>query len=104
MSQRVDLLSEVDTTLDGSGGYIGPWIDSAGVDKIRVTFRCASAGVLYVDHSSDQTNVLYEGLEAVLGSSIGGLSEQPLGARYFRVRADGDTANASLRLAVRALI
>ena len=103
MPQRADLLSEVDTTLDGSGDYTGPWIDTAGVDKIRVVYRSTSAGVLYIDQSSDQSFVLYEGLQAPLGSSVGGLSELILGARYFRVRADGDMAGVAFHCSVRAI-
>lgn len=93
MAKRADLLAEVDTTLDGSGDYTGEWLDSAGVDTIRVLHLIAGTQAI-IQESSDQSSVLSTPVPS-------GYGEVPLTARYFRLAVDGGTANATFRATIR---
>jgi type 1 fimbria pilin len=100
---RADLLLEVDTTLDGSGEYIGDWIDTGGVLTALVTFQSnSSTGIFEVQQSMDQSFVFFDGNGPNLGGG-GSSQEYPLRARYFRIKASGGTASATLRACVRAI-
>lgn len=85
--RRADLLAEIDTTLDGSGVYEGPWIDTGGVYDVRV---CAdTAAPLYLEESQDgSTKVPGIGALSSLRSEVG------LTNRFFRVAVRGSSANA----------
>lgn len=107
MAQRADLLSEVDTALDGSGNYTGPWIDTGGVEQVRVTWQAnmsPSAGVVTVEESSDQSAIVCVPFVGSGGDSgEGQRTDVPLGARYFRFKIAGATASTPLRLAIRRI-
>lgn len=95
MTQRVDLLAEIDTTLDAAGDYTGDWIDSGGVNTIRVLYSAIGTQGL-IQESADQVSALSSPVPA-------GYGELPLTARYFRFTVDGGTANAALRATIRAV-
>jgi len=92
MANRSDLPVEVDTTLDGSGVYVGAWIDSAGIFRVRCVVQGAIAGV---DESSDQTNVLRS-------VTLADGDEVALTTRYFRLVGSG-SASATFRAALRVV-
>lgn len=96
MAQRVDLLIEVDTTLDGSGDYTSPWVETAYVDTVRVG-AVGGENFRYVEQSIDGTNVFFQ---TGIG---GGLTEVPLVARYVRLAVDGGTPSAVFRASVRVV-
>jgi type 1 fimbria pilin len=100
MAQRADLLAELDITLDGSGDYTGPWLDSAGVLLLRVVNT--GSGVR-IEESNDQTNLVQINTIEIAGEGLPyGQEEIPITARYFRVRGYGE-ANAALHAAVRVV-
>lgn len=107
MAPRADLLGEVDTTLDGSGNYTGPWIDTGGILKVRIAWQsnmAPTAGVVKVEESSDQANVIRVQFTGSGGDSGEGQRvDVDLGARYFRFKISGGTANATLRLSLRSI-
>lgn len=91
-----ELLLEVDTTLDGNGDYVGPWIDASGVLKGRVIYNSTEgAGV---EQSNDATNVFG-------GVGVASGTEFPVTARYIRFVLDAPSgqANAPFRLAIKAI-
>lgn len=100
MAQRNDLITELDTNLDGSGDYTGPWIDSASVYRVRVV---NTGSGLRIEESNNQADTV--SLHTV-GISAEGLpyaaEEIPITARYFRVRGYGDP-NAPLHAVVRVV-
>lgn len=93
MARRTDLLVEVDTTLDGTGRYVGDWVDTAGVLTIRVFTTQGSS--LLIEQSADQVQILAD----TLGVDL----EFDLTMRYFRIAVDGGTPNAAFRGTVRAI-
>lgn len=92
MANRSDLPAEVDATFDGSGIYAGPWIDSAGILRVRCVVQGGTAGV---DESSDQTNVLRS-------VTLADGDEVALTARYFRLVGSG-APSATFRAVLRAV-
>lgn len=99
MAQRTDLVAEIETTLDGSGDYTGPWIDSAGIFKVRVVN--VGSGIR-IEQSNDQTNAVQISTVDVGVEGPYRHEEIAITARYFRVRGYGD-ANAPLHAAVRVV-
>jgi len=100
MSQRADLIAEIDTTLDGSGDYTGSWLDSAGIFKVRVVNT--GSGVK-IEESNNQSDIVQVNTVAIASEGLPYAQEEiALTARYFRVRGYGD-ASAALHAAVRAI-
>lgn len=100
MAQRTDLVAEIDTTLDGSGDYTGPWIDSAGIFRLRVANT--GSGVR-IEESNDQTNTVQVNTVEVSSEGLPYAQEEiSITARYFRVRGYGDP-NAALHASVRVV-
>lgn len=100
MAQRPDILFEVDTTLDGSGNYIGPWIEAAEVHTVVAILSeglGGASGYPKLHLSSDSTNVI-RSIE-----NFGSLTEYKIPARYFRFQTSAGNANAVLRLSIKAL-
>jgi hypothetical protein len=100
MAQRSDLLFEVDTTLDGSGNYTSPWIESAEVHSVVAVWTDGvggSSGYPKFNLSADATNVIRS------VESLGVFGEYKIPARYFRFQISGGTANATLRVSIKAL-
>jgi|SRR5882757_150189 len=95
MTARRDLLLEVDTTLDGSGNYNSPWIDSAGTDRIVAVWTDGISGVK-INFSLDTEEFLYT-IDAAR------LTEYVVPARYFNLRVIAGGNNAAFRASVRAL-
>lgn len=102
LAPRADLPVELDTTLDGSGNYIGEWIDTAGMLKVRATWQSpTSSGTFQIEQSMDQSFIFFEGPGS---TTLDGTSQEyPLFARYFRVKAINGTPNGTLRVCVRAI-
>jgi hypothetical protein len=98
MAQRTDLVAEIDTTLDGTGDYTGPWIDSAGIFLIRIVN--VGSGIR-IEESNDQTNTVQINTVEIAGEGLPYAQEEiAITARYFRVMGYGDP-NAPLHAAVR---
>ena len=100
MAQRSDILLEVDTTLDGSGNYTGPWIEAAEIHTVVAVWTDGiggSSGYPKFNLSADSSNVI-RSLE-----SISPFTEYKIPARYFRFQVSGGTANAVLRLSIKAV-
>lgn len=68
------------------GQYVGPWIDTQGVDKIRATFRYLNSpgnAVLSIEESVD-------GVEGLFGDrAIVAYTDIPLVGRYVRLKGLG---------------
>lgn len=84
MSVRSDLIVEVDTTLDGGGLYVGDWIDSGGIQRLRGVVQ---GGSLSIDESSDQSVVLRT-------VALADGDEMSVTARYFRMVGTGSPSAA----------
>lgn len=95
MAHRMDLLAEINTTLDSSGDYTGDWIDSAGIDTVRIAYSSAGARGL-IQESTDQVEIRSAELPV-------GYGEMPITLRYFRFAVDGGTPNAALRATLRVV-
>ena len=100
MAQRSDILFEIDTTLDGSGNYTGPWIESSGIHTVILTFTeglGGGSGYPKFHLSADATNVI-RSIE-----SVGPGGEYKIPTRYFRFQESAGNANATFRLSIKAL-
>lgn len=86
MANRSDLLSEVDTTIDANGDYIGPWIDSGQVQTVRVIYTDLGIAPA-IEESADQANVI-RGIGLTNGANVN------ITARYFRLKVDGSSGYA----------
>jgi hypothetical protein len=95
MARRGDLLVEVNTTLDGSGNYTGDWIDSSGIERIRVLSTTASV-FPQIQQTADQVYIFQDTLAS-------GSEEYAITGRYFRLAMVSGTANATYRAIVRAV-
>lgn len=95
--QRTDLPVEVSVTLDASGNYQSPWVDSGEVHSVRFvySFSGTPAPTVEIEQSMDGTTVTASGASS---SSDG---QQFIAARYFRISAYGGGANAAFRASVR---
>lgn len=95
MANRVGLILEADTTLNGSGEYDSAWFDSADVKQVRVLCKFGSGGGnIYVLQSNDQTNVYPASV-----TSNGGVAD--IGARYFKLHIENGTASTTLQAVLR---
>jgi hypothetical protein len=98
MTSRQDLLAEIDITLDGSGNYVGDWLDSSGVLTVRIviqTMGSTNPADVSLEQSSDQTNeVSTDGFSEAFG-------EFEITARYFRLLVTGGQASVGFRAVIR---
>lgn len=92
MALRADLVIEEDTAFVG-GNYTSAWIDSGGIDAVRVIHDGGNNAV--VEESTNQSDIV-NSIAVTNGSTL------HLTARYFRVTATGGTT-APYHIAVRAL-
>ncbi|MEV7264703.1 hypothetical protein AB0N38_14235 [Micromonospora aurantiaca] len=94
---RSDIVHEFTGTLNGSGAYASPWIDTAEVDAVTLlwTDLGGSPGSAEVQHSVDGTTNMRSTSVGASGQVV------PLGARYFRFVFSAGPANATFHLSVR---
>lgn len=100
MAKRSDILFEVDTTLDGGGNYAGPWVDASEIHSVILTFTeglGGASGYPKLRLSSDTTNII-RSIENVSPNT-----EYLIPSRYFDFQISAGTANATLRLSIKAL-
>lgn len=100
MARRIDLIAEIDTTLDGSGDYTGEWIDSCGIRTIRVAN--VGSGVR-IEESNNQTDIVQVNTSDVAPEGLPYNKEEiTITARWLRVRGYG-SPNGPLHAAVRVI-
>lgn len=98
MATRFDLVAELDTTLDGSGDYTGPWIDSSNIYKIRIVN--VGSG-MRIEESNNQTDIVQVNTVGIPDEGLPYNAEEVLiTSRYFRIRGYGDP-NAPIHASVR---
>lgn len=93
LSARIDLPLEVDTTLDASGKYASPWIDSTGTRSLRAIY--VGPATVEIEYSLDGSTVLTP-------DSWNPGVEKSVSARYWRATASG-TPNGVFRMSVRVM-
>lgn len=91
MAQRSDLVLEGPITLDGSGNYTGPWIDSA---EIR------SVGVIHSGTPGSQIEFSSDASAVINIDTWTNFTEKPVHSRFS---VAGGTANATVKVSVRAM-
>lgn len=84
---RSDTPIEVNTTLDSSGNYTGPWIDTAGYKQLLLAHIVGTT--VQAELSQDGANALVNSAGAVTNGSVLSFSTP-----YFRLKVVSGTANA----------
>lgn len=94
--QRSDLVLEVTGNLDASGAHSTAWIDSGGINSIRVAATGSNGWV--VEQSTDTVNSL-----GTMQTGSTDTTEVFIAARYFRLSfAQGSSwANSPFAVSVR---
>lgn len=95
MALRADLLAEVVDVLDGSGDYTGEWIDTGGIQRVRLLNTGLGGVSVTLEHSIDQVNVMPD-------SWTSG-DEKDLTTRYFRFAINGGTPSLGFQLSIRVV-
>ena len=106
-SRRNDILLEENTILDGSGAYTSPWVETSGIEMIRVAamFNGGTPTVkiqegVYGSGSNDPSGGIVRNQDVVVSGNPG-YAELAITARYFRLLITGGTSNGSYRATIR---
>lgn len=106
--RRNDLTVELFELLDGSGDYTGDWLDTSGVQSVRVS-ASFNGGAPTVSIEEAQFDTSHSGdprvirTQSVPVASLHAWAQLDLSARYYRLTVSGGSADNPFAATIRVV-
>jgi hypothetical protein len=102
INESLSIISSVNSTttpLTANSTFSGTYEDILAYQQVSVMVRVSHTGTLYLDYSSDGTNIDKTLTYAITDTTNGTLIESPASTRYFKLRyTNGGTNQTTFRL------